>query len=151
MKKTTVKDKYGHEIYITQQFRSLSLRETYQMKPEKITFSYDSEADILYVAFGASRPGIGLLINDSLLLRVNQQMKDLVGLSVFDYQQTAKKSRLELYGLRELDIEAQNLALSLLQTAPLNRFLQLIQNGRNKVYVKPTLDDLRIETLLMAA
>ena len=121
------------------------------MKPEKITFSYDSEADILYVAFGASRPGIGLLINDSLLLRVNQQMKALVGLSIFDYQQTAKKSRLELYGLRELGTEAQNLALSLLQTAPLNRFLQLMQNGRNKIYVKPTLDDLRIETLLMAA
>jgi len=121
------------------------------MKPEKITFSYDSEADILYVAFGAARSGIGLLINDSLLLRVDQQMKDLVGLSIFDYQQTVKKSRLELYGLKELDTEAQNLALSLLQTAPLNRFLLLIQNGRNKVHVKPMLDDLRIETLLMAA
>ncbi len=121
------------------------------MRPEKITFSYDSEADILYVAFGTTRPGIGLLINASLLLRVNRQMKELVGLSIFDYQQTAKKSRLELYGLKELDIAAQNLALSLLQTAPLNRFLQLVQNGRNKIFVKPTFDDLRIETLLMAA
>lgn len=105
----------------------------------------------MYVAFGASRPGIGLLINDSLLLRVDEEMKDLVGLSIFDYQQTAKKDHLELYGLKEMSANAKNFALSLLQKPPLNRFFLLIQAGRNKLYVKPTLDDLKIETLLMAA
>ncbi len=121
------------------------------MKPEKISFSYDSEADILYVAFGAARPGVGLLINDNLLLRVDEKMKALVGLSIFDYQQTMKKERLELYGLKEMSTKAKNFALLLLQTPPLNCFFLFEKNGRNKLYVKPTLNDLRVETLLMAA
>jgi uncharacterized protein YuzE len=121
------------------------------MTPEKITFSYDAEADILYVAFGISRPGIGLLINDNLLLRVDQEMKELVGLSIFDYRETMKKNRLALYGLKEMSAKAKNLALSLLQAPPLNRFFLLLKAGQNKHYVQPTLHNLRIETLLMAA
>ncbi|MEK7729428.1 MAG: DUF2283 domain-containing protein [candidate division KSB1 bacterium] len=117
----------------------------------RISFSYDAEADILYVAFGAARPGVGLSINDSLLLRMDQQMKTLIGLSVFDYSQTSKKSRIELYGLQEMSKEARTLALKLLQSSPLNRFFTLAPTGRDKLYVKPAFNDLRIETLLMAA
>ncbi len=121
------------------------------MKPEKITFLYDAEADILYVAFGSSRSGIGLLINDNLLLRMDQRMQTLIGLSIFDYQETTQKNRIELYGLNEMSAETKNLALTLLQNPPLNRFLTLKRNGRDKFYVKPMLNDLRIETLLKAA
>lgn len=121
------------------------------MTPDKISFSYDSEADILYIAFGATRPGVGLLINDNVLLRVDQKMNLLIGLTIFDYQRTAKKERLELYGLKEMSAKAKNLALSLLQNPPLNRFFIVEKNGRTKLYVKPTLNELKIETLLMAA
>ncbi len=92
------------------------------MRPEKISFSYDAEADVLYVTFGSTRAGIGLSINDSLLLRTDQQMKTLIGLSIFDYSQTSKKSRIELYGLKEMSAEAGAFALKLLQSSPLNRF-----------------------------
>lgn len=121
------------------------------MKPEKITFSYDAEADILYIAFGTNRPAIGLLINDSLLLRVDQRMKALIGLSIFDYHMTAKKDRLELYGLQEMTPQARDFALALLQKAPLNRLLALVHKSRSQLYVKPLFRDLRIENLLMAA
>ncbi len=117
----------------------------------KISFSYGAEADVLCVAFGSARPGVGLSINDSLLLRTDQQMKTLVGLSIFDYSQTSKKSRIELYGLQEMSAEARTLALKLLQGTPLNRFSILTPTGREKLYVKPAFNDLRIETLLMAA
>ncbi len=117
----------------------------------KISFSYDAEADILYVSFGAARSGIGLSINDSLLLRMDQQMKTLIALSIFDYSQTSKKSRIELYGLQEMSDKARTLALKLLQSSPLNRFFILAPSGRDKLYVKPAFNDLRIETLLMAA
>ncbi len=117
----------------------------------KIFFSYDAEADVLYVAFGSARPGIGLSINDSLLLRTDQQMKALIGLSIFDYSQTSKKSRIELYGLQEMRAEARTLALKLLQSSLLNRFFILTSTGRDKLYVKPAFNDLRIESLLMAA
>lgn len=121
------------------------------MRPEKISFSYDAEADILYVTFGAMRAGVGLAINDSVLLRMDQQMKTLIGLSIFDYSQTSKKSRIELYGLQEMSNEASALALKLLQRPPLNRFFTLAASGRDKLYVKPAFNDLRIETLLLAA
>jgi hypothetical protein len=75
----------------------------------------------------------------------------LVGFSIFDYRKTTRKERLELYGLREMSTKARKFALSLLQTSPLNRFFRLIRNNRNALYVKPTLDDLRIENLLLAA
>jgi uncharacterized protein YuzE len=117
----------------------------------KISFSYDAEADILYIAFGANRPGIGLPINDSVLLRMDQQMRTLIGLSIFDYSQTSKRNRIELYGLQEMSAETKTLALRLLQRSPLNRFFTLAASGRDKLYVKPAFNDLRIETLLLAA
>jgi len=121
------------------------------MNTGKITFSYDSEADVLYIAFGTNRPGIGLSINDSILLRVDRKMKNLIGLTIFDYHETGQREPLELYGLREMDTQAKAFALDLLLKAPLNRFFLLTNNGKNTHYVEPTLKELRVETLLLAA
>jgi len=70
---------------------------------------------------------------------------------VFDYSATAKRTRLELYGLKEMNSKTKNLAVSMLQRPPLNRFFVLVKAGQQKLYVKPTLTNLRLETLLMAA
>ncbi|MFQ5628009.1 MAG: DUF2283 domain-containing protein [bacterium] len=121
------------------------------MNASKITFSYDSDADILYVAFGANRAGIGLSINDRVLLRVDQKMKQLIGLTIFDYHKTAQMKSLELYGLKEMDSNVEYFALSLLQKAPLNRFFKF-NSIRDKIpTLQPNLKKLRIETLLHAA
>jgi hypothetical protein len=46
---------------------------------------------------------------------------------------------------------AKNFALALLQSPPLNRFFFIQKNGRSQLCVKPTFNELKIETLLMAA
>ncbi len=102
---------------------------------ESITFSYDEVSDILYIYFGTKRPASGVPINDALLLRINWDEKELVGLTIFDYKDTCKRSRLELYGLYEMDIESSQFVKNLLQSRPLNQFLKITEE--NKISVSP--------------
>jgi len=102
---------------------------------ESITFSHDKISDILYIYFGSNRPASGVPINDALLLRINWDEKELVGLTIFDYKDTCKRSRLELYGLDEMDIESSQFVKNLLQSRPLNQFLKITEE--NKISVSP--------------
>ena len=46
---------------------------------------YDSEADVLYISFGESKPAEGLGIGDGTILRVDPETDEVVGLTIFDF------------------------------------------------------------------
>jgi uncharacterized protein YuzE len=102
---------------------------------ESITFSYDDLSDSLYIFFGTNRPATGVPINDAILLRIDWEKKQLIGLTIFDYKTTCKQGQLELYGLNELDQKSSKFVRTLLKTRPLSQFLKM--TVENKVSVSP--------------
>jgi hypothetical protein len=48
----------------------------------KIDWTFDEEADVLYLAFGAPRPAIGVDLGGGLVLRYDEEHRAVVGLTV---------------------------------------------------------------------
>lgn len=51
-------------------------------KPERLTWDYDAEADVLYVSVGTPRPAEGVDIGEGVILRYDRAERELVGLTV---------------------------------------------------------------------
>lgn len=51
-------------------------------KPSEITWSYDEEADVLYIAVGEPRQALGVDIGDGVVLRYDEAEKEVVGLTL---------------------------------------------------------------------
>ncbi len=51
-------------------------------RPERIEWDYDEEADVLYLSVGAPRPVTGVDIGEGVVVRFDEQRKEVVGLTV---------------------------------------------------------------------
>jgi uncharacterized protein YuzE len=51
-------------------------------KEKKIDWSYDEEADVLYISFGAPKEAIGIDMGEGMILRYNEGLGEIVGLTV---------------------------------------------------------------------
>ena len=96
------------------------------------TFKFDEVADTLYVTFIPGKKATGIVLNDQLLLRVDKQTRQAVGVTIFDYsylaQPTAMGVRsLPLTGLAELSNELRELTWEILRNPPVNSIL-LVSN-----------------------
>jgi len=46
------------------------------------TWFYDDEADVLYLSFGAPTPAVGIDIGDGVIVRYDEQRRQVVGLTI---------------------------------------------------------------------
>ncbi len=93
-------------------------------------FTYDEDADILYISFAPGETATGIMLNDHLLLRVNRAARRAVGLTIMDYSIFAHQTDIgprtvPLTRLQEVSPELRELALDILQTPELRAILTL--------------------------
>lgn len=93
-------------------------------------FKYDEVADTLYITFVPGKKATGFALNDQLLLRVDKQTRQAVGVTIFDYSYLAQPTEmgvrsLPLTGLADLSDTSRELALEILQKPPVNKILLL--------------------------
>ncbi|HEX8692954.1 MAG TPA: DUF2283 domain-containing protein [Longimicrobium sp.] len=91
---------------------------------------YDEPSDTLYVAFAPGESATGIELNEHILLRVDKSKRAAVGLTLFDYSLLAQQTEIgprsfPLTGLAELSTDLRNLALAIMQAAPVSEFLTL--------------------------
>jgi uncharacterized protein YuzE len=51
-------------------------------QPAEVTWNYDQDADVLYLALGQPRPALGIDIGDGVVLRYDEAARELVGLTL---------------------------------------------------------------------
>jgi len=51
-------------------------------KPDAIKWDYDEEADVLYLSVGAPRAATGVDIGEGVVVRYDEERKEVVGLTV---------------------------------------------------------------------
>jgi uncharacterized protein YuzE len=95
-----------------------------------IQAKYDEMSDTLYISFAPGERATGIELNDYLLLRINQQERRAVGLTIFEYSIWAQPTELgprsfPLTGLAHLSTDLRELALSILQQPPVSDLLAM--------------------------
>lgn len=72
---------------------------TKQSKMPKILIDYDARADVLYISFGKSRPGIARETDDGNLIRFDPYSDEVVGITIMDFKEKymPKTSNIEKY------------------------------------------------------
>lgn len=63
------------------------------MARKRMSFSYDKQADVLYLSVGKSRKSISREIEDGILLRFDPRTKDITGLTILDFEARFQKAR----------------------------------------------------------
>ena len=51
-------------------------------KPTAITWDYDEDADVLYLALGEPRPAVGVDIGEGVIVRYDEVRQEVVGLTL---------------------------------------------------------------------
>jgi uncharacterized protein YuzE len=51
-------------------------------KPASISWDYDQDADVLYLSVGEPRPAVGVDIGEGVVLRYDEDRKEVVGLTL---------------------------------------------------------------------
>ena len=60
-------------------------------RPDSITWSFDEDADVLYLSVGEPRPAVGLDIGDGLVLRYDEARNEVVGLTVIGLRERLRR------------------------------------------------------------
>jgi uncharacterized protein YuzE len=61
-------------------------------KPSSITWDYDEEADVLYLAIGKPQPAVGLDIGEGIIVRYDEVRNEVVGLTLMGLRARLLKS-----------------------------------------------------------
>jgi uncharacterized protein YuzE len=61
-------------------------------KPSSITWDYDEEADVLYLAIGEPQPAVGLDIGEGVIVRYDEARREVVGLTLMGLRARLLKS-----------------------------------------------------------
>jgi uncharacterized protein YuzE len=64
-------------------------------KPTTLTWDYDEDADVLYLAVGEPRPAVGIDIGDGVVLRYDEVQREVIGLTLIGLRERL------MQGLRE--------------------------------------------------
>ena len=88
------------------------------------TFSYDEDADILYISFAPGEKATAAVeLNDNILLRFNRDSPRAIGLTLMDFSVLVQPGALgarhfPLSGLADLEPDWQEIVLALLMQPP---------------------------------
>ncbi len=91
---------------------------------------YDEESDTLQFIFAPGQSATGLELNENILLRIDRAAGEAVGLTIFNFSVLAQPTEMgprsvPLTGLIELSPDLREMALSILQRAPVSDHLKL--------------------------
>lgn len=91
---------------------------------------YDEASDTLHMTFEPGVVATGIELNEHLLLRIDRQRQQVIGLTVFEYSVLAQPTELgprsvPLTGLAALSEELRALVVELLSRPPVNELLLL--------------------------
>ncbi|MBI1878003.1 MAG: DUF2283 domain-containing protein [Chloroflexi bacterium] len=95
------------------------------------TYSYDKEADVLYISFSpGEKATTAVELNDNILLRFNRAEKRAIGLTLMDFSVLVQLTELgprsfPLSGLRELEPEWQETVIEIITKPPVNQILKV--------------------------
>lgn len=98
---------------------------------QAINYSYDKDADVLYVSFAPGEKATAAVeLNENILLRFNRAEKRAVGLTLMDFSVMAQLTRLgprsfPLSGLQELEPEWQEMVIEIITRPPVSEILEL--------------------------
>jgi uncharacterized protein YuzE len=101
------------------------------MKNRKTTFSYDKEADVLYISFApGEKPTAAVELNSNILLRFNREEERAVGLTLLDFSALVQKTKLgprnfPLTGMKDLEPEWQEVVTKIITSSPVNKILKV--------------------------
>lgn len=93
-------------------------------------FKYDEMSDTMYIAFADGESGTGIELNEHILLRVNEDERRAVGLTLFDYSVLAQPTEigfrsLPLDGLKNLPLDVREMVIEILLSSPVRDVLTL--------------------------
>ena len=57
------------------------------VKPARLSFSYDTAADVLYVSIGRPKQAVGEMLENGVILRRNPKTQAVVGFTIVDFTQ----------------------------------------------------------------
>jgi len=95
------------------------------------TYSYDKEADVLYISFApGEQPTAAVELNDNILLRFNLTEKYAVGLTLMDFSVLVQMTQLgprsfPLSGLQDLEPEWQETVIDIITKPPVSQILHV--------------------------
>ena len=98
---------------------------------QNITYSYDKEADVLYISFSPDeKPTAAVELNDNILLRFNRAEKRAIGLTLMDFSVLVQLTNLgprsfPMTGLKELEPDWQETVIEIITAAPVNQILKV--------------------------
>jgi uncharacterized protein YuzE len=93
------------------------------------TFSYDKEADVLYISFfPGEKATTAVELTDNILL--NRAERRAIGLTLMDFSVLVEITNLgprsfPLTGLKELEPDWQDMVIDVITTPPVNRILKV--------------------------
>ncbi|MBI4771575.1 MAG: DUF2283 domain-containing protein [Chloroflexi bacterium] len=94
------------------------------------TYSYDKDADVLYISFAPGEKATAAVeLNENILLRFNADEKRAVGLTLMDFSVLVQLTTIgprsfPLSGLRELEHEWQETVIEIISQPPVNQILR---------------------------
>lgn len=96
----------------------------------KPVIQYDEVSDTLHITFEPGGVATGIELNEHLLLRIDRQRRQAIGLTVFEYSVLAQPTELgprsvPLTGLADLSEELRALVVEILSRPPVNELLSL--------------------------
>jgi len=100
------------------------------MKQEPV-YSYDKEADVLYISFSpGEKATTAVELNDNILLRFNRAEKRAVGLTLMDFSVLVQLTNLgprsfPLSGLDDLEPDWRDTVIEIITRPPVNRILKV--------------------------
>ena len=95
------------------------------------TYSYDKEADVLYISFAPDqKPTAAVELHENILLRFNRTEKRAVGLTLMDFSVLVQMTQLgprsfPLSGLQDLETEWQETVIEIITKPPVNQILRV--------------------------
>ncbi len=110
---------------------------------ESPTFSYDKEADVLYISFAPDEQATASVeLNENLLLRFNRAEKRAIGLTLMDFTVLVQMTKLgprnfPLSGLAELEPEWQDEVVEIITHSPVNQILKVSAYAPSAVEIMP--------------
>ena len=95
------------------------------------TYSYDKEADVLYISFAPGEtPTAAVELHDNILLRFNLAEKRAIGLTLMDFSVLVQMTQLgprsfPLSGLKDLEPDWQEIVIESITKPPVNQILRV--------------------------
>ncbi len=98
---------------------------------QAITYSFDKEADVLYISFApGEKASTAVELNENILLRFNRAEKRAIGLTLMDFTVLVQLTQLgprnfPLTGLQDLEPEWRDMVIDIITSPPVNQILKV--------------------------